>query len=370
MGASLRFLATFVGIHHAPKASVIHKMRCRLKTINVVRTLLAGMLWAQPLCWAEALPSLIDSVLSTHPTLRSQRALGASAKQAVEAAEWQFYPTPSIAFEQVDHNNPNDTSYPASGDKNTATVRLQQPLWTGGRLSAGLNKAQAGELVSQATVEGTRHDLALRVVQLYSDWFGAHLKREAYEKSLKAHQSLQEQIVRRISGGVSPPSDLTLLLGRAQQTDADLAATVAQEHSALLRLSQLAGRPLQAAAMAETMTAPLALSADVNTLLEQAQLQNPNVVKLQAQARIAEAEIAERKADLMPEAYLRAERQYGNFSASGLGPLNRFFLGFSSHFGAGLSSFSQVSGAQARYEAALADVESGRLTIGEQIQAD
>ena len=118
---------------------------------------------------AQTLPTLIDGVLSSHPSVRSQLAQGESAKQAVEGAQWQFYPTPSVGFEQVDAN-PSDPNYPSYGDKHVTTLRLQQPLWTGGRLTAGLDKAQAGVLASQATLEGTRQELSLRVVQIYADW--------------------------------------------------------------------------------------------------------------------------------------------------------------------------------------------------------
>jgi adhesin transport system outer membrane protein len=344
--------------------------RCYLIKTCVVRSFAAALLCVHQAGWAVALPELIEGVLSTHPTLRSQSALGAAAQQAVEAAQWQFYPTPSVAFEQVNTNSPNDLSYPTTGDKNTTTLRLQQPLWTGGRLTAGVNKAQAAEQVSKANVEVTRQDLALRVVQLYADWYGAWLKRQASEKSSSALDTLQAQIVRRISGGASPPSDLTLLLGRAQQTDAELAAAVAQEHTALARLSQLFGRPVQAAALAASLSRPQPLAADVSALLAQAQSNSPGIVKLQAQVRVAEEELVERNADLYPEAYLRAERQYGNYSVAGTSPLNRIFVGFSSRFGAGLSSFSQVGAAQARLDAAMADVDATRLTIGEQVQAD
>jgi len=341
-----------------------------LTKVRVSRALCVALLFAWPLCYAQSLPELIDGVLAVHPSLRAQRALAESANQSVAAAQWQFYPTPSIEVEQVDASRA-DPSYPSYGDKNVTTVRLQQPLWTGGRLTAGLNKAQAGVLVSQASLEGVRQDLALRVLQFYADWYGALLKRQAYEKSLKAHWALQEQINRRIAGGISPQSDLTLLLGRTQQTKADLAAALAQEQTALGRLSQLLGRPLQPQALGAQVSAPQALqAAGIEELLQAAQEQSPSVVKLQAQAHIAQAEVRAAQADLLPEAYLRLERQYGNFAYPNSQPLNRYFVGFSSHFGAGLSSLTQVSGAQARYSAALADIDSTRLSLGEQIQAD
>jgi hypothetical protein len=58
--------------------------------------------------------------------MRSQQALGASAKQALEGAQWRFYPTPSVGFEQVDAGA-GDPNYPSYGDKNFTTLRLQQP---------------------------------------------------------------------------------------------------------------------------------------------------------------------------------------------------------------------------------------------------
>lgn len=317
----------------------------------------------------QSLPSLIEGVLASHPSVRSQLAQGESAKQAVDAAQWQFYPTPSVGFEQVDAN-PSDPNYPNFGDKNVTTLRLQQPLWTGGRLTAGLNKAQAGVLSSQATLEGTRQDLALRVVQIYSDWYGALLKRQAFDKSLQAHQTLRAQIVRRIGNGYSPQSDLVLLEGRQQQTEADQSAARAQEQSALARLSQMSGHALQTQDLAQSPSAALELEESPLDLIEQAQTFSPSIVKLQAQARMADSEVSERKADLSPELYLRAERQYGNFTSPNSAPINRYFVGFSSRFGAGLSSLSQVGGAQARYEAALADIDSTRVGLGEQVQAD
>ena len=318
---------------------------------------------------AESLPELIHSVLATHPSVRSQQAQGESAKKAVESAQWQFYPTPSIGFEQVDASA-QDPNYPSYGDSNVATLRLQQPLWTGGRLTAGLDKARASVLSSEASLQSTRQDLALRVVQVYSDWYGAWLKRQALDKSLQYHQTLREQILRRIANGVSPQSDLTLLVGRQQQTEADLSAAHAQERSALARLGQMLGHALPTQALAESLSGAPALVTNAQDLVEQAQAQHPSIVKLQAQARVAEAEIAERRAALSPELYLRAERQYGNYTVANSAPVNRYFLGFSGSFGAGLSSLTEVGGAQARYDAALADIDSARVSLGEQIQAD
>jgi outer membrane protein TolC len=64
--------------------------------------LCAALGLAAPWVQAQSLPELVDGVLRTHPSLRAQQALGDSAKQALESAEWQFYPTPSVGVEQID----------------------------------------------------------------------------------------------------------------------------------------------------------------------------------------------------------------------------------------------------------------------------
>ena len=338
---------------------------------NIIGTVLlcATIALASSLGHAQTLPELVDIVLYNHPSVRAQQSLGEAARQAVEGAKWQFYPTPSISFEQIAPGQA-DPSYPDYGDKNVTTLRLQQPLWTGGRLTAGLNKAQAGAVVAQASLDLVRQDLAIRVVQIYADWAGALFKRQAFEKSLTIHQTLQAQILRRISGGVSPRSDLTLLQGRAQQTRADLSAANAQEQTALARLSQLLGKTLQTRDLTASMSTALPLEHSALELMQLAQTKSPSVQKLLAQSRIAEEDINELRAVLMPEVYLRLESQYGSFTLPGSPNVNRLFVGVTSRFGAGLSSFSQLSGAKARLDAALADVDGARISLGEQILAD
>jgi adhesin transport system outer membrane protein len=145
---------------------------------------------------AEMLDDLISQVLVSHPATRSQRALVASATAGVDSARWQFYPTPSARLEAA-NASPNDRLY--QGDIQSSTLSLQQPLWTGGRLSSGLNKARAALTVSEAGLEEVRHKLALQVLQAYGEWMSASLQTLANEKSLATHVQLRAQVERRIA---------------------------------------------------------------------------------------------------------------------------------------------------------------------------
>lgn len=316
---------------------------------------------------AGILKGLISSALLDHPSLEAQKSQQRSANASVQSATWQYYPTPSTNFENV-ATSATDSAY--QGDRIVWTARLQQPLWTGGRLTAGLKKAKAGVLVSQAALEEVRQQLALRVVQAYGDWLLAHRKTVAFEQGLTTHVRLRDQVKRRIAQGASPDSDLILADSRLQSVAADIALARAQKDTALARLGQLLGRQLDDAALSVALAPPHPVTATPEQLLNLALASNPALHKAQAQAVVQEAVVAERRADLSPEVYLRLERQDGNHAAANASGQTRLFLGLSSRFGAGLSSLSTIEEARAQRQAALAEVDVQRRAVTEQVLAD
>lgn len=329
--------------------------------------------WAQAQTTAPApapsptLASLVRDALDSHPATQSQRALVASAAAGVESARWQFYPTPSVSLENATTSGA-DPSY--QGDNRVATFRLQQPLYSGGRLTAGADKAQASLDQSQAALEESRLQLSLRVVQAYGEWLSAHLKVQASQKNEDSHNRLLRQVQRRIDEGVSAESDRVLALGRLDAVRAEVTAAQVQGDMALARLGQLLGRPIAGDALTRTVATPRPVSAQTAPLLEQALGQSAALQKAQSLVRVQEATVVERRADLLPEIYLRAERQYGNFNFTNGAPVNRLFVGVSSRLGAGLSGLSNVAAAQSQLEAALAEVQVQTRNLNEQVLAD
>ena len=334
--------------------------------------LCAAVLFAGSLpAHAQRLEQLINSALASHPSAQGQRALVQSAEASVDSANWQFYPTPSISIESA---NASATDRLYQGDNRVSTVRLQQPLWTGGRLTAGMDKAAAGLVVSQASLEEVRLQLGLRVMQAYGDWLSAYLKTLANEKSLATHLRLRDQVNRRLSEGASAQSDLTLAVTRLESISADVTAARAQTEVALARLGQLLGGPVDGALLAQAVAAPREYAnagrTGVQALLEMALSINPSVAKAQAQARVQEAVIGERRADLSPELFARIERQYGNYNFPNGAPENRLFVGLNSRFGAGLSTLSNIEAARTQYAAALTEIEAQSRTVSEQVLSD
>ena len=316
---------------------------------------------------AQSLGSLIASAFQVHPAIQSQQIQTQAAKAGVDAAAWQYYPTLSFSVEQAASGN---TGVSSQSSQRLGTVRLQQPLWTGGRLTAGSDKATSQLASNTAQLDETRQQLALQVVQAYGEWLAGHLKTLAQKKSQDTHTRLMDQVKRRISQGLSGDSDMTLAQGRQSLVVADLAQAQAQQAIAISRLVQLTGRSLDPAALQAQLSAPRVVSLQVQPLVDAALTINPGIRKAEAQAGILLATTAERKADLSPEVYVRAERQYGSQTPGIATPIDRIYIGLASRFGAGLSSLAEVNAASLRHQAALADIDAQKILVSAQVLAD
>jgi adhesin transport system outer membrane protein len=320
-----------------------------------------------PLAQASGMVDLLGLAFEGNPLLQSQARLVEASRAEVRGATWQYFPTPSVSVEQVNADK-NDTAF--NKDKQVMTLRLQQPLWTAGRLSAGVSRAEAVAAAAQAQMEETRQQLALRTIQTWGDWRAGQQKVRALRESLQTHERLYAMIQRRVQVGVSAEADEVLAQSRLEQTQAELVVAQAQLTSALARLEQLTGRRLESPQLNAFVVQPIDADEELGDLLERAWLRSPSNARLQAQIKQYEMEVQIRRAQTLPEVYARAEHQQGSFSASGLSSSNRFFIGLSASPGAGLSGLSGVDAAQARLQAAQGEIESARRNLIEQVSLE
>ncbi|MDH4481565.1 MAG: TolC family protein [Rhodoferax sp.] len=324
-----------------------------------------GFAVATALVQAQSLPELLERAVTTHPSVQGQRSQRAVAAAELDYARQQFYPTPSVSIEQVSAAR-QDPSY-----LQNATVkifRLQQPLWTHGRLTAGVEKAQASADATANNLDDVRQQLALRVLQAWADGYAAELKQTALQTSVFTHQRLQAQVGRRVDDGASAPTEKVLTDGRLAQTRAQLQAVVVQAETARMRLEQLTGAPIAAA----LLSAPLRELPDMDAAqaVDASVKRSPAVRRLQATVRVQEADVVERKSERFPEVYARAEYQIGNAAVAGVPDAQRLFVGLQSKLGAGLSTFSGIDAAENKVAVARADVENAQRALAEQVLAD
>jgi len=332
-------------------------------TIGILIIFLHGWAASQSLNLGQLIQLSIDS----HPSVRAQLSNQKAAQSGIETAEYQRYPTPQLSYESVKKDSA-DPSY--IGSDGIATVRITQPIFTGGQFTAQLDKAKANLQLSQASVRETRQQIALKVVQAYSDWSSAELKTQSIEKSLAIHQKLLQQAKNRIAQGASPQSDLTLVQGRLDATFGELFSAKLQSELAIQKLIELTGTTLSAVQLKADMTGPIQHTQLLESLLANAQMQSPELQKARAQALISRASVQEKAAALKPDVYVRAERQFGNYFSTDTTAHTRIFIGVNSKFGPGLSSFTQIDAAKAQEDTSESEIQSQQRFLRELVMND
>jgi adhesin transport system outer membrane protein len=304
----------------------------------------------------------LREAVNSHPSIRSALQREGASLAEVEAARWQYFPTPSVDFQTRDGGSGRGTGF----------FRLQQPLYTGGRLGHQLDRATAASRASAQVVEEERRSIALRVIQATGEARAAALKRQAYRESAASHVEYLALVQRRVNEGLSPRGDIVLARTRLASVRADLEVAEVQLDQALSRLEQLLGRPLEAVEYA-------ALRADdiddagsnwsmpaVEALISAALEVSPIVRRSLAQLEAARADAGVARARRLPEVYARAERTREGSRAG----RSQIYLGVSSNFGAGLSDRAASSAADQIVQAQQAEVDARRREVVEQVRAE
>jgi hypothetical protein len=181
---------------------------------------------------------------------------------------------------------------------------------------------------------------------------------------------MRDQVSRRFEGGASSESDLRLAQLRLESVVLEVTTQMVQQQLTLVTLSELLGRKVDSAELNAFSEKPAQVDADYAWLLDSALSRHPLIRKSQAQILGLEATITERQADLSPEVFVRAERQYGDFSLGGMKPQNRIFIGLNTRFGPGLSSLTAVAEARSRYASGVAELETRKREIRERVISD
>jgi adhesin transport system outer membrane protein len=332
---------------------------------------------AQPQVFSHSpayLHLLWKKVIHQHPQVLIQVQNLKSTGFDIEVAKQAFYPTPSISLERAQSQGGNDPSY--SGAPQVAIYRLQQPLWTGGRLSAQQNKATANQDIEVARLLEVQQGLALKTLQAWTEVVNFQRQQTALLKTKNELENLQAKIERRAEQGLSTQSEVKLSWLRVSMVKQLLNQTKMQEDLAWLRLKQWVPEAQPLSQATDALSAP---SNDSQAHLQNTEnidwdalstSQSPVALRLKSQLKIQEAELDEKRAAYQPEVYLRAEHQRGNYAFANAQNVNRLFIGVTATTGAGLSMQNQLASLMAKHDSAQHEIALTQRLLSETVQSD
>lgn len=330
---------------------------------GVEETRAEGVAWFDP-----QLEELANRAVAGHPSIAAAEANVRAAGADLRASRWQRFP--SLGVEGLILGQRSDRAQ--------ATVTVEQPIWTGGRIKGSISRARAAEQAALASYDQAILDIALQVAASYYEFFRATQRRAILDNSLEQHQRLLASMERRVAQEVSPRSDLELVRARTAQVSQQINLTVAQQQSAVQRLRELVGVPFY------TLTSTYREASDLpqfdrEVLLAEGLAFDPGLRRVRLEAEVADADTRIARAQTLPQ--LNAQYGYGEFNGHQIGLAVRMQMdGGLSRFAAAdaarlrqVSSEAQIGTAErelrdilvidhVEYEAATARVETTRFS--------
>ena len=304
---------------------------------------------------------LMPHMLEQHPSVRSAEQQVLAAAQEVDSANWQYFPTPSFG---VENSNQTNTLL----DSKTRFVRLQQPLWTGGRLTAQNERAKAQLAFAKASSREQRHSLSIRWLELWAEASAAKLRTEAFEQSEQQHQRYVLLVRSRAQEGQMARSEEQLSLTRLASVKAELEQARAQYRQGINKLKQMLG-PALSVELAPALPQLFPLQSDLKvleSLQAQAQESHPLLQKSLAQIHIAQADTDIARSRLSPEVYVRAEVTNGDIT----GETRKTYVGITANLGGGLSGLNAIASARNRALAQEQEFEARRKDLFDLLASD
>ncbi len=294
--------------------------------------------------------------LDGHPLVELRRGGIEAAQEDVEVAKWKRFPTFTAENGQfIGHQSVTLTN----SSQNTATWRVQQPLWTGGKIDTEIDGMGLRKQAAEWSLVEVEQDLLTRVAQSYSDLVRLQDRVQIGVENLTEHQRLFDQIRRRTDQQVSSEADVALAQARLQQANTELTTLRAAASNARSTLEQLVGTPVARVARVNTPVEPLR---DIAEVLAAARANAPALKRLEQEREVAQNDVEAKRAQLYPNVSLRYEKFSG---AATVVPFDRMLVVLDYQPGAGLSSMSAIGAAVKRAGMSANAIDAGMREVTE-----
>lgn len=250
----------------------------------------------------ETLPEAVAAAFATNPQLEIERYRTDIARENLDLARSGRLPQVNLSasggYEYVDSNSAFSTF--GLGDRPLASAQLQavQPIYTGGRISAGIRQAEAGIDSADRTFDAARQDLILDVVTSYVD---VRRDREAVAIRMNNVEVTGEQVRAaedRFEVGVVTRTDVAQAQARLEGARAALAGAEAALEGSEAFYEFLTG--LQAGDLSPPPPLPV-LPASIEAAFEDAYANNPNIQSAREDLRAASAGVDSARAEGRPQ---------------------------------------------------------------------
>ena len=282
------------------------------------------------------LRAAVERALAISPDLAAVQDALLAAEARRDAALRQYTPS-AVASASYTHSGPVvpgsfDVALGPAGtravtlpaplqDSTSFRLGLQQPLYTGGRIEAGIAAASAAESSARADASSRRRSVAAIAEQAWWALVLAAESKEAVAENYSAMSAHRADAERRLAQGSGTKNEL--LSWEMQEVEAGVRSRAAATDlaAARARLNILLGLPWDTPTEAAPPAAPVLTSgiggrdgtkATTAVLIDAAMSDRPEISAARARVSAQEAAEAQERASLLPSVYLTGSLAYAN----------------------------------------------------------
>lgn len=301
---------------------------------------------------------LVLDGLDTHPSIEMSRQSIKGAEFEVDMAKWGYFPSPSIDYSLQ------------SGDKKRIVARLDQPIWTGGKLDSAYDKANATKKEAKHELNENRYKLIDSYVDALKEYLKTKEKINALNQNKKEFYKLSSMLDRFMKAGELSQTDKNLLNSRIASLSSDLVITKSKYKVSLIQLEILTGKKINCQIEFHPENI-LSMQINADKLVSDLQDYHPSLKIMDAKILAAIAEVDNAKSKLWPSLVLRAEHTRGtiyNETEPETESLVYFNLNIST--GAGLSGLSNIEKAKINISRTKFEKNSKQKELLDRLMAD
>jgi len=318
--------------------------------------LLTSLFLVAEACAADFPQVTIDQLLSKamdHPNVAQKKKEQIGAEQKLSSAKWARFPAVSVLSSAGQSSLTNNNSAVVT------TLRVDQPLWAGGRISGSIDAAGARASATEFAVNETQQDMAVKAGSAFANYLKLKQKIEASQESISEHQRLLEMIERKARNEVSPMSEIILAKVRLNQAKSESIAYQTQLANYKADIQNYLGATFDDLQPPRTL---FSIPGSVNETLKLALDYSPSLRRLTLEKEAAGYDIQVSKSSLFPQLSLRSDESYGGVIEG-----NTTYVAFTFAPGNGLSALSNAREAEARQDGFDNSMSSVKLDLTNKI---
>jgi outer membrane protein len=327
-----------------------------------------AMLAAAGATQAETLADALSWAYGSNPDLQAARANLRSVDEGYVQARSGWQPTASLDLNGQYNKGPNTDIFGTTsiGESNsgTASITVNQPIYTGGLVSAKVKQAQSDIIGQRQSLRGEEADVLFGVVSGYMDVLRDQQSLDINRDALTAFGKVVDEITARRGAGELTRTDIAQAQAQFLNQQAIVNSAEAQLQASVASYVQVVGQN------PGTLVTPgdlPGMPANVDDAYAIADKSSPSLGVAQSRAVSAQTQVSQARSQFLPKVSVTA--RYGtsgiltpfdspNFRPSVVGQLT-----VSQPLFAGGLHASQVRQAEALADASRNAVESARRSV-------